>query len=278
MRIVSPARHAIFNIASDTTAPVIEVVTDASGPHQWRWDLAWRHHRRSGNLATPDNRVQLQPALTNLGGTLTITAQAGGQHAAVTVTVLGTNPSLTELRDFTRPLPQGADLLLILEHETHGRQYNVGRVNTGLPIVSFDGGYGMAQLTTPPPTFEQCWSWKENVRGGIALFATKRAQAIAYLSQDGRTYTSDQLRRETICRWNGGRYHEWSGTAWQRPANILCAPGTGNIGWDTSRPANQGLTLEQLQERDRADYRNPRTADDNWRYLGVCYVDSLLGS
>ena len=131
----------------------------------------------------------MQPQLANLGGTLTITARAGGLSASVTVAIVGTNPSLTEQRDFTRPLPQGSDLLLILEHETHGRQFNIGKVNHGQPIRSFDNGYGMAQLTTPRPTFERCWSWKENVRGGIALFAQKRSEAINYLNSEGRSYT-----------------------------------------------------------------------------------------
>ncbi|WP_419809602.1 hypothetical protein [Sphingomonas sp.] len=272
MRIVSPTPNQVFTISSDTTAPVIE-----SGGAQRRWTLRWRTYTKQGIGSSTGNWVSMQPLLAGLGGTLTITGTAAGKSAAVTVKIVGANPSLQELRDFTRPLPQGPDLLLILEHETHGRHFNTGRVHNGEPIVSFDGGYGISQLTTPRPTYEQCWSWKENVRGGIALFATKRADAIAFLSRGGRTYTPDQLRRETICRWNGGRYHEWNGTAWQRPANIVCAPGTGNIGWNTNLAANQDQTVTQLQDRDRDDYRLPHDDGDNWNYYGVCYVDSLLG-
>ena len=32
----------------------------------------------------------------------------------------------------------------------------------GEPVVAFDKGYGMAQLTKPVPTYEQVWNWKEN--------------------------------------------------------------------------------------------------------------------
>lgn len=168
---------------------MIDVHTDAVGGVQWSWTIRWRDFRKSGTGDTNGNWVRMQPQLANLGGTLTITARAGGLSASVTVAIVGTNPSLTEQRDFTRPLPQGSDLLLILEHETHGRQFNIGKVNHGQPIRSFDNGYGMAQLTTPRPTFERCWSWKENVRGGIALFAQKRSEAINYLNSEGRSYT-----------------------------------------------------------------------------------------
>ena len=39
MRITSPAANQVFTIASDTTAPVIDVQTDARGPVDWSWTL-----------------------------------------------------------------------------------------------------------------------------------------------------------------------------------------------------------------------------------------------
>ena len=69
----------------------------------------------------------------------------------------------------------------------------------------------MCQLTNPTPSFEQVWNWKRNVDGGLALFARKRTStsAITYLSESGRNYSPERLQRESVCRWNGGRYHEW---------------------------------------------------------------------
>ena len=66
-----------------------------------------------------------------------------------------------------------------------------------------------------------------NVDAGLILFAGKRRAAIACLSQQGRSYTADQLTRETVARWNGGAYHTWDGKAWIRNPDILCDPATG---------------------------------------------------
>ena len=118
----------------------------------------------------------------------------------------------------------------------------------------------MCQLTTPTPTFEQVWNWKRNVDGGLALFAQKRAAAITYLSQSGRSYTDDQLRYETVCRWNCAKSPVWDQATggWVRPSHILCDSQTGNIGWDMTLDANKGKTEAQLRARDSGSYSRPR--------------------
>jgi hypothetical protein len=42
------------------------------------------------------------------------------------------------------------------------------------------GGVGICQLTSPAPTDDQVWSWKENLKGGKALWTSKENVAKAY--------------------------------------------------------------------------------------------------
>ena len=123
-------------------------------------------------------------------------AAAAKDSASITVKIIGTNPGATDVNPYlaTKPGADGFDKLL--QHESGFKNFNA----QGEPVKSFDNGYGMCQLTTPPPTFEQAWNWKLNVDGGLALFASKRGDAITYLSQSGRTYTNDQLKHEAVCR------------------------------------------------------------------------------
>src|ERR1700683_1926762 len=83
------------------------------------------------------------------------------------------------------------------------------------------------------------------MRSNLAMFAGKRGDAITYLSQSSRAYTDDQLKYEAVCRWNGGSYHTLGdkAKAWVRNPNMVCAPGTGNMGWDMTDLENKGKTL-----------------------------------
>lgn len=273
MRFITPPPRHRFTIGGDARMPALVFTTDQSGAHSWQWTAAWRHFSRSGTLTTPGNTIDLAPVLTSLGGQLTVVARAGGQSATTVATIVGTNPNEGQLRAYLNAQVGGPDFLPIVLHEARGRHFNA----QGEPIVSFDGGYGMVQLTNPAPTFEQCWNWQRNVDGGLALFAVKRNDAIRYLTQNGRTYTADQLRREAVARWNGGAYHRWDGRAWVRNPDMVCAPGTGNIGWDMTDPDNAGQTVAQLTARDRDRFnRPPRRGTDHYRYSGVCYADRLV--
>ena len=136
----------------------------------------------------------------------------------------------------------------------------------------------MCQLTTPAPSFEQVWNWRLNIDGGLTLFGQKRTAAIGYLGQSNRTYTADQLKYETVCRWNGGSYHEWDTKAakWIRKATSLCDSQTGNIGWDMTDPQNNGKTEADLHKRDSGSYSKTPGAGAHWKYTGVCYADHVL--
>ncbi|MDB5917003.1 MAG: hypothetical protein JWR40_1237 [Massilia sp.] len=280
MKLTSPKADAKFVISSAAEWPSIAFETDGDGPHEWRWSIVWNNFKKTGVAHTPGKQWDARTDVANCGGILTVDARAGEAGkptevaAAVTVNVIGTNPSEAEATAYLATRADGKGFDRILKQESGFRHFKNGE-----PIKSFDNGYGMCQLTKPVPTFEQIWNWKLNIDGGLALFAQKRSLALAYLGQSGRTCSADQLMRETVCRWNGGSYHEWdtNSGAWVRAHVILCDHKTGNIGWDMSRPANQGRTEIELHVRDSGTYNKPPGPAANWRYSGVCYADHVLG-
>jgi hypothetical protein len=274
MKIIKPKANDKFTITAVPGWPSFAFETDAAGQHTWNWTISWGSFKKSGSQTTPGNLWDAQSVVTNLGGSLTVMVSAAKQSASITVKIYGTNPSAADVTAYltTKPGSDGFDKLV--EHESNFRQFNASNE----PVKSFDNGYGMCQLTSPAPSYEQVWNWKLNVDGGLALFASKRASAVAYLSQSGRTYTSDQLKYETVCRWNGGAYHEWDAKAgaWVRKTEILCDPATGNIGWNMTDPQNKGKTVAELHKRDAGTYSH-RPSGAHWFYSGVCYADAVLG-
>lgn len=275
MRITTPVPNATFTISSDPLWPQMLFETDRSGPHTWNWQVSWGNYQTSGTATTTSNTWDAQDVLVNYGGVLAVTAQANNETVTISVTIKGTNPTVADIVQFLASQTNSDGFDKILQQESKGRHFGAN----GEPIKSFDNGYGLCQLTTPAPSYEQIWNWKLNVQGGLALFASKREAAIAYLGQSNRTFTPEQLRYESVCRWNGGAYHTWNQQAgqWVRNPNILCDSKTGNIGWDMTDPANQGKTEAQLHARDSGTYKGERPAGAHWKYFGVCYADRILG-
>jgi len=273
MRIILPAAPLqTFAWNSDAVPPSIPLSTDVQGPHKWSWSLSWNTFAANGSALSPTNSWNASVAAAAGGGALTVTAQAGTQSATAKLKITGINPTVAQVTQFVVTQPNGSIFNKILQHESGVRNFGAN----GEPIVSFDHGYGLCQLTNPKPTFVQAWNWKSNVQGGLALFAGKRNIAIKYLSQGNRAYTDSQLQYETVSLWNGGHYHIWNGKAWVRNQAILCDPKTGNIGWNTDIAANSGKTVAQLHQRDSASYGAAPTANSDWGYFGVCYADKIL--
>jgi hypothetical protein len=275
MKITTPTPNSTFVITTEPAWPSIVCQTDGSGPHVWNWTMTWKTYKASGTTSTSSNQWDARNDIANLGGQLVIKASAGGQSASVAVNIIGQNPDAALIKTYLDRTPaesRGFDKLL--QHETKMRHFD-GR---GCPRRSFDNGYGMAQLTTPRPTFAEVWNWKLNIDGGLRLLALKRKLARKYLSAKGRTYTDEQLLYETVTRWNGGAYHVWDDKAkrWVRRPNLTCDTQTGNIGWRMTDPENQGKSEQQLHTRDKASYAKPPAADAHWGYSGVCYADMVL--
>jgi hypothetical protein len=240
----------------------------------WNWQIRWDVFSQDGTVSTSANQWDASVALGNLGGLLTVKVSGPGGTDSITVNIAGTNPSAGQVVAYLAAKADSGGFDKILQHESKMRHFDA----RGAPVKSFDNGYGMCQMTNPRPTYEQCWNWQMNVDCGLALFAAKRQAAIRYLSQNGRTFTEDQASREAIARWNGGSYHVWDGTknAWVRNPVILCDTKTGNIGWDITKPSNQGQNEAALHARDAAKYAHRPGANDAWGYFGVCYADQIL--
>jgi hypothetical protein len=274
MNFTKPALNAVFTITAAPVWPTIAFQTDARGPHTWKWTITWDVFTVSGSDSTAGNTWSADTPIVDRGGTLIVEAAAGGSSARITVEINGTNPIATDVSQWLATKPGSDGFGRIIQHETRFKHFN----SSGEPIKSFDQGYGMCQLTTPAPTFEQAWNWKHNVDGGLELFANKRSSALSYLGQGGRTFTEEQLRYEAVCRWNGGQYHRWDAVVnhWVRAPRVLCDSKTGNIGWDVTDPENTGKTEAELHARDSASYGRPPGPGAHWKYFGVCYADRVL--
>src|ERR1044072_1492506 len=223
MKFVKPKLNETFMIKSAPEWPSITFETDAKGPHTWRWTITWGAFQKSGVQAGAGNNWDDKTAITNFGGTLLVRAEANKQTAIISVNIRGSNPSPVEVTRYLAAKPNSAGFEKIIAQENNYRHFNI-KPPVNEPVKSFDNGYGMCQLTTPSPTFEQVCNWTLNIDGGLKRFEQKRLRAIAYLGQSRRAYSSEQLKYETVCRWNGGSYHEWDAKTgkWIRHANILC--------------------------------------------------------
>ena len=103
-------------------------------------------------------------------------------------------------------------------HESGRRQFSSAGMSLGMPLLGPGGDVGVMQLCSPAATCAQRWNWSANVDAGMALLRQKRAAAGRYLNshQVGMNYpnslglsNAEVLQRETLQRYNGGRYWTW---------------------------------------------------------------------
>jgi hypothetical protein len=292
---ISPDKNSKHYISGDAQFPSIkfEFSTDKTPPFKGKWTMEWdadvsglrESAKRGKNIkkfqATGTMELTEKFWLVDLrqviGGTLTVEIYVGQDTFKRSVDVLAKNPEKDVVLEFLSKIENIKGFDKILAQESKFKNF----INAdGQPVVAFDGGYGMTQLTTPAPSYEQVWNWKENIKGGAKLYQDKQKSAKAYLGQKGRSYTDDQLALETLSRWNGGGYHQWSEEkkAWVRNPDMLCDTKTGNIGWDITLDENAQKTEKDLHDRDQSTYRDPKglKKDENkWRYSGVCYADHI---
>jgi len=128
---------------------------------------------------TATNKFEI-PFTQVRGGALTISvsvAVPGSTLADTTkdLLVTGTNPSVGALAGAAAANQTFRKLIRV---ESGLKQF----LSDTCPLFSGDGfgGVGLCQLTSPAPTDDQIWSWKENVKGGWALYKQKEAVAKAY--------------------------------------------------------------------------------------------------
>lgn len=168
---------------------------------------------------------ELTISLSVAVGSVTLTAQS--QNLQVT----GTNPSIGALQAGVPPRDGFRKLLRL---ESGLRQF----LSPTCPLFSGDnlGGVGICQVTSPAPTDDQVWSWKENLKAGWQLYQQKENAARGYpahvrqsaefqalvtaynnqrsaqaqagtvakpLTIELPDYTEEQLERDTLRGYNG---------------------------------------------------------------------------
>lgn len=294
---VSPAENEVFKIDQDATLPVIafEFRAQFVGDIKWSWVIEWEAKvsglkerarkdnalntfNESGSFVSGEKTWTADFSGQVLGGTLTVKVQVGQKSLTRTVVIKGQNPVRESIATYVASLDGMTGFEKLLEQETGSKHFIDF---DGEPIVAFDKGYGITQMTNPAPSYEQAWNWKANILGGSSIYKDKVRIAIKYLGQSGRSYTTEQLEHEVFSRWNGGSYHEWDtvSRSWVRKKNILCDANTGNIGWSMDNEKNQDKTEAELHERDVDTYKKGtkgQSEDHPWTYQGVCYADHVL--
>lgn len=292
---VKPATGEKFYIDDEARFPEIafEITTEIEPPYKWLWEISWEakvsglREKARGKLVQTfkeqgnfDQRAKTWDAKKIgkvIGGKLVVKVIVDKQVFKRTVYILGKQPTQKQVDDYLISKNAGSLSKLIKQESQHKHFILLDSE----PIVSGDKGYGLAQLTTPPPTFEQIWHWRKHWDEAIKLFEIKRKIAKNYLGKKDRQYTNEMLEVEAISRWNGGEYHTYNDSkkTGERNPNILCDTATGNIGWDISaQKLNMGKTEAELRKRDKDQYskmREGQTEEHPWHYSGVCYIDHV---
>ena len=298
MTWISPDDNAIFKITQDAALPdiVFEFRTQVAGDYKWSWAIQWdaktsglkerarkgvvlRSFTKSGEFSSSKKKWAVDFSGKVLGGALTVKVSVGGKTLKRTILINGSNPDEEGVAAYVAALKDMTGFEKLLKQETDSKHFIEF---DGQPIVAFDKGFGITQMTNPVPTYEQAWSWKANILAGSSIYKDKVRIAKKYLGQSDRTYTDDQLRHEIFSRWNGGSYHQWdaASSVWIRKKNILCDSNTGNIGWSTDQERNKNKTEAELHKRDKDTYSKGskgQSVDHPWEYRGVCYADHVLG-
>lgn len=252
-----------FSISADAVMPVITatatlggMVPNTKSPPTYTWGASLKfdgsvapngsgrrteHSAIAGQVGTKN--TYLIPFKEVRGGILTVTVSVNVGTTTVTatsagLTIVGTNPTTSAIKAKVNMI--GATKVRFrkqMRQESSLCQFT----SLGWPKYSDDnkGGVGLCQLTNPPPTGNQSWSWKDNLQGGWNLYLQKESIARAYptLVRNGPTfralvaawnaqpsrkgksmlavtipeYTTDQLEQDTIRGFNGfaGGLHEF---------------------------------------------------------------------
>ncbi len=292
---IKPEKGSTHYIDEDAQFPDItfEIETEQAGPYEWKWQIKWdakvsglkESASRGKLLKTFEEKNEIQNDgkswkvnLNNktVGGVLTVEVKAGEELFKRNIYIKGKNPTISKVKDYLKNIPDTTGFDKLLEKESKGKHF-INADNE--PIVAFDKGYGITQITNPHPNFEQIWNWKENIKIGSDLYKHYQKDAKKMLDKHP-PYTDEMLANETYGRWNGGGYYRWSAEQkqWIKNDNVLCDSETGNMGWNTSIEKNKDKTEKELHERDKSMYKKGKvgqTLEHPWKYSGICYADHV---
>ncbi|MCK9905081.1 hypothetical protein MXD63_34340 [Frankia sp. Cpl3] len=246
--IDQPTAGSTLLIDATPAMPVINCRARISGVNpdptaltDFSWDIVISETPRQGSCLSAQVVCSNQETGNSTGGSWTpalgfiqggearikvsVTVNGRRLAAEVSVHVRGTNPTPATITAACGG--PGSDADQVACHESSRRQF----WTDGLPLRGSGGDVGIMQLCNPAATCEQRWNWSANVTRGVALLQTKRAEATVYLNRhapggnypnDGHLTDAEVLQRETLQRYNGGRYWQWdsSGNVWRaQPPN-----------------------------------------------------------
>ncbi|RZI85639.1 MAG: hypothetical protein EOP38_04515 [Rubrivivax sp.] len=287
---IQPQSCSTHFITADATLPDVtfEFSSDAGGPYDWSWDIRWTAEacpQANGKKRFKAKKSKLftkQGAFTSndkkwkanlgevIGGILTVKVAVGDVTFLRRVIILGKNPGQekveAELDTYIGSFKKEAAIAKkIFQQESHFRQF----YSDDMPLVSFDNGYGLGQITNPEPTYEQVWNWKVHVKHVVTSFVKDlRKKSERYFSSHAGA-TEDQIDTETLVFYNGANHHYyvWSegSKSWVVNGNVVCDPTQSNKGWNMGDSKNKKLTLPDLQA-------NKGSAAI---YTGRCYAEHI---
>lgn len=232
---ISPNSCEVFYIDDDAKFPKIlyEIKTDREGPYEWSWDIQWTAtacpqsagkprfkakkaslFKKSGTFSS-DKKSWQADFEDVIGGDITVKVKVAEATFTRKTFIRGKNPSIEKIHaelDLYENKQNTNLLKKIYKQESNNRQF----YSDELPLVSFDNGYGLGQLTVPEPSYEEIWNWKVHSKYLIEKkLPACRSIAKKYLDQH-IPYTDDMLDLETLAVYNGlarkQRYHNWNET------------------------------------------------------------------
>jgi hypothetical protein len=292
---IRPEKQSTHFINEDAALPDVtfEIETAETGPYEWKWKIKWdakvsglkesadrgkllKTFEESGSVQSNEKIWKMNFDSKVLGGLLTVEIKAGSEEFKRSIFIRGKNPTKEKIKNYSDSLEGTKGFEKILMHEALGKNF----INAdGEPVVSFDSGYGITQMTNPAPSYEQCWSWKENIKGGGKIYKDKRKDAVNYLKSKTKDYTEEQVDMETYSRYNGGAYYEWNDKEKKfSPKDFICDSQIANVGWSPSNELNKGKTTDELRKRDSDQFKlgtKGQSKDHPWVYTGVCYAKSV---
>ena len=167
---VSP-RGSIWYIDNDRNMPTIADYFEASvhdysgdvSDLKFDWTFEGEFEGIRDSVGAKKQSDQWKPSSWGgkiFGGNVTVTASVEIDEevyvGASSNTIYGENPTSRQLR---REIGSPWFFAQLVREESSCRQFD----SSGLPVHSSDNGFGLTQLTNPPPTVAQVWDWQANI-------------------------------------------------------------------------------------------------------------------
>jgi hypothetical protein len=118
------------------------------------------------------------------GGNATLSWALGNKSGQIKFQIVGKNPIEEAVLAAIGNDPWFAPYVAKRESWLKQFEFRTGKKSEiDWPMMSFDGGVGVFQLTNPQPTCDQVWKWPSNVAEGVKRLRDFNARAETYMNQ-----------------------------------------------------------------------------------------------